>query len=61
MGLEDVDEPADQVPQAADSALARFAQHGLEPGEGLFDRVEVGAVGREEAQGCSRRLDPLPH
>lgn len=53
MWLEDVDELADQVPQATDGALACFAQHGLEPGERLFDRIEVRTVGRKEAQGCA--------
>ena len=54
MGLEYVDEPADQVPQAADGSLAHFAEHSLEPGEGLLDRVEVRAVVREikEARAC---------
>jgi len=51
VGLEDVSEPADEVPQPADCALASLAQHCLEPRERLLDRVEVRAVGRKEAQG----------
>ena len=61
MGLEDVDEPADQVPQAADGSLAHFAEHSLEPGEGLLDRVEVRAVWRKEAQGCTGCFDSFLH
>jgi hypothetical protein len=59
--LEDVDEPAGQLPQPADGSLARLAEHGLEAREGLLDRVEVRAVWREEAQGCACRFDPLFH
>jgi len=33
-----------------DGALGGFAQMRLELREGLFDRVEVGAVGRKEEQ-----------
>ena len=61
MGLEDVDEPADQVPQAADGSLAHFAEHSLEPGEGLLDRVEVRAVWRKEAQSCTGCFDSFLH
>ena len=42
VGPKDVDELADQAPQAADRALARFAQHGLEPGEVPFDWLKSG-------------------
>ena len=61
MRLEDIDEPADEVPEAVHSPLADLSEHGLELGEGLFDGVEVGAVGREEAQGCACRLDPFAY
>lgn len=61
MWLEDIDGPADEVPEAADGALARVAQHGLEPGERLLDWVEVRAVGREEAPGDANRLALLLH
>jgi hypothetical protein len=45
VGLEDIDEPADQVPEAAVGLFARLAQHGLEARErfsiglkfGLYD------------------------
>jgi len=59
--LEDIDEPADQVPQPADGALAYLAEHGLEPGECLLDRIEVRAVWQEEVQSCAGRFDPLFH
>lgn len=45
-----VDEPADEVPTAANGALTGLANHRREPGERLFDRVEVGAVEREGAR-----------
>ena len=61
VGLEDVDEFADQVPESADGSFARFAQHGFEAGEGLLDWIEVRAVGRQEAQGCACRFYLLPH
>ncbi|AMK17096.1 hypothetical protein K663_03535 [Sphingobium sp. MI1205] len=48
-GLEDVDEFADQVPEAADVALANLLEHGLEAWERFLDRVEVRALGRQEA------------
>lgn len=38
----DVDQPADEVPQAADGTFASLAKHGLEPRERLLDWVEVG-------------------
>ncbi len=41
--------------------LAGFAQHGLEPGERLLDRIEVPAVGWKEAQDGTNRLDLFPH
>lgn len=57
--LEDIYEFPDEVPQATDYSLTDFAKHGLEAGEGLFDRIIVDAVGRQEAQRCARRLDPV--
>lgn len=39
--LEQVDQLANQRPQAGDGSLAGFAEHGLEAGEGLFDGVVV--------------------
>ena len=59
--LEDVDELADEVPEAVHCPLADLPEHGLELGEGLLDRIEVGAVGREEAQRSASRFDPFTH
>lgn len=61
MGLEDIDEPSDQVPEAADGSLADLSKHGLEAGECLFDWVEVWAVGWEEAQGRASCFDQFAH
>ena len=61
MGLEDIDERADQVPKATYGSFACFAQHGLESGEGLFDRIEVRAIWWKEARGCACCCDLLPH
>ena len=52
---------ADAGPEAAYCPLTDLPEHGLELGESLLDGVEVGAVGREEAQGCASRFDQLAH
>ena len=39
------------MPEAADGSFSDPSKHCLELGEGLFDRIEVGTVGRQEAQG----------
>lgn len=52
-GLGDVDEPSDQVPVAADDSFARLARRCLQARAGLLDRIDVGAVGREEVQSCA--------
>lgn len=47
------------MPDGCDGALPGFAQQVLEFGEGLFDRIEIGAVGRqieEPGAGCADRL-----
>jgi hypothetical protein len=43
-----------------DGAFSGFAQVRLRFGGCLFDRVEVGAVGREEEQRCADALDGGP-
>ena len=41
---------SDGVPEGADGSLGSLAQERLEFRVGLLDRIEVGAVGRQEAQ-----------
>jgi hypothetical protein len=48
-----VEEGADAVPEAFSGSLTGFAQEVLELCEHHFDRVQVGAVGRQEEQRCS--------
>ncbi len=55
-GCEQVDEASDGVPEGADG-LGGLAQERLEFREGLLEWIEVGAVGRQEAQLCAGRLD----
>jgi len=47
-GGESVDEFADARPDGVDGALVGFAQQRFQFGEDLLDRIEVGAVGRQE-------------
>jgi hypothetical protein len=49
----------DRVPEAVNGVLGGLAQVCLELGEGLFNRVEVGAVGRQNEQRRTRRFDRL--
>jgi hypothetical protein len=43
-------ESADAFPGGFDGSLGGFAEQGLEFGEDLLDRIEVGTVGRQEEQ-----------
>ena len=61
MWLEDVDAFADKVPEAGDCSLADLSEHGFETREGLLDRIEVGTIGRQEAECCTGRFDPFAH
>ena len=47
---EDIGGSSDGVPEVVDGAGCGLLQEGLQLGEGHLDRVEVGAVGRQEAQ-----------
>src|SRR5215210_441232 len=58
-GREDVDEAPDNGPKALNGAHGRFAQERLELGEGILNRVEIRAVGRQVEELRARRLDPL--
>jgi hypothetical protein len=44
-----------------DGSGVRFAQQGFQLGECLLDRVQVGAIGRQEEQFGARRADRVPH
>ena len=54
-------EPRCLVPEAIYGPLADLSEHGLELGEGFLDWIEVGAVGREEPQGCTGGFDQFLH
>src|SRR3954452_5848229 len=60
-GCEDVDEAPDGGPKALNGPLGGFAQERFELGEGILNRVEIRAVGREIKQACPRRLDQGSH
>jgi hypothetical protein len=44
---------ADACPGALDGSFGCFSQQMFELGEDLFDRVEIGAIGRQEEQPCA--------
>ena len=52
--------PTHGVPETSDGALRSLAQDGLELGEGVLDRIEVGAVGQEEEEVRAGGLDQRP-
>jgi hypothetical protein len=52
---EQVQGTADEVPEGVDGSGLGLPQHFLEFGEGHLDRIEIGAVGRQE-----RRRAPTP-
>ena len=49
MGLEAVDEAADDVSESTGGSLFDLAQHRLKEGKRFPNWVEVGAIGRAEA------------
>ena len=51
----------DGGPQALDASLGGLAQQGLELGEGVLDRIEVGTVGRQVEQPCTDGFDRRTH
>ena len=61
MWLEQINEPADQVPEASDGSLADFSEHGFKPRERLLDWIEVGTVGRQKYQRFAFRRLPIRH
>jgi hypothetical protein len=52
---------ADAFPGSLDGSLGGLSEQGLELGEDLLDRIEVGAVGRQEEQFCTDRADGTAH
>jgi hypothetical protein len=49
----------DGLPEVGYGSRFGGAQRGLELGEGHFDGIEVGAVGRQAAQACAGGIDRL--
>ena len=47
---EEIGDFSDGVPQTCYGSLLGLSEQGLEFGEGVLDRVEVGTVGRQEEQ-----------
>ena len=58
---DEIDEFADGGPKAFDSSLGGFSQERFQLGEGVFDGIEVRAVGREVEELRARRFDQLAH
>jgi len=58
-GAECVEERSDAPPSCLVISLCRFAHEVLEFGEDLLDRIEIGAVGRQEQEPGSGATDRL--
>ena len=56
-----IDATCDGVPEVIHGSRGDLFEEGLELGEGHLDRIEVGAVGRQEAQLCASALDGVTH
>ncbi len=50
LSAEEIEQVADASPDGLDGAFVGFAELALELGEDLFDRVQIGTVGRQEQQ-----------
>lgn len=61
MRREEIEQCADAFPCCLDRALGGLAQKQLEFGEDLFDRIEIGTVGRQEQQLGASRPDRPSH
>ena len=59
--LESIEQLTAGIPKAFHCSLFGFADERFQFAEGLFDRIEVGTVGREIEQMRARRLDSGPH
>ena len=58
---EAIEEGANPAPRRLDRAFSRLAQEGFELGEDLFNRIEIGRIGGQEAQRGARPLNGGPH
>ncbi len=56
-GCELFEQDADAVPDVSDGSFIGLSQQGLELGEHHLDRVQVGAVGRQEQEVCAGSAD----
>ena len=56
---EAIEQVANRVPEVIDGSLGGFSEERLELGEYLFDRVEVGRIGRQVNQTGANRFDGL--
>ena len=52
---------AEQRPERVDGPTAGCTEDGFQLGEAELDGVEVGAVGRQEPQGCAGGFDRVAH
>ena len=59
VGIEVVEEEAGSFPGCLDGSFGGLSHQVLELGEDLLDRVEVGAVGRQEQEPGAHRADRL--
>ena len=59
--FEAVQQRPDPSPRRLNGACGRVTEQGFALGEDLFNRVEIGGVGRQEAQGGPHPLDGRPH
>ena len=58
---EESERGGDQVADLVEGARARRAEEGLQFGEGQFNRIEIGAVGRQESEARARLLNGGAH
>ena len=58
---EAIEQGPDPSPRRLDRAFGRLAQEGFELGEDLFNRVEIGRIGRQEAEGGPGPFNGQPH
>ena len=61
LGADGVVDAAEFISQGLNGPQRLFAEYGLELGEHLLDRVEIGTLGRQEEHGSAGRLDCALH